>query len=176
MTWYAIRTAPGAQMPQREYAVEKTRGKKGYRIVPSLNPNLSAVERSLSDAGYEYYMPAERRLQRDRLRPYLWKSRRFALMVGYVFVRNVHWGILDVPGVAGIVESDGNPMPVDFLDILHVWEHECLTLIEFQEQSRLARQAIRRAAKTDPSLQKIVDKLDIQGTITVPLDSVRRAA
>ena len=45
-TWYAVRTAPGAQMPQREYIVEKLidengkpRGKKGYRIVPSLNPN-----------------------------------------------------------------------------------------------------------------------------------------
>src|SRR6185312_7958243 len=94
MTWYAVRTKPGSQKPQREYAVEKTRSVKGYRIVPSLNPNLSAVERALSDAKIDYYMPAESRLQRDRVRPYLWKARRFALLVGYTFVRDPNWYVL----------------------------------------------------------------------------------
>ena len=52
MTWNAIRTSPGAQMPQREFAVQTTSRGKGYRIVPSLNPNQSAVERALADAGF----------------------------------------------------------------------------------------------------------------------------
>lgn len=176
MTWYAVKTLPGAQLPQREYAVEKTRSKKGYRIVPSLNPNMSAVERALSDAGFTYYMPAERRLMRDRLRPYVWKSRRYPLLIGYVFVRDAHWGVLDVPGVSGIVAFEGEPMPIDFLDLLKVWEAEVGALINFQEDSRQARQAIRKAAKTDPSLQKIVDKLDIAGEITVPLEVARAVA
>lgn len=177
MTWYAVRTKPGSQKPQREYAVEKTRSAKGYRIVPSLNPNLSAIERALSDAGIDFYMPAERRLQRDRLRPYLWKSRRFALMVGYVFVRDPSWyALAETPGIAGIVEAGGRPMPIDFMDLLAVFNAEMAALIKFQEESRLARKAIRKAAKTDPSLQKIVEKLDIAGTITVPLDIAALAA
>ncbi|WP_334625391.1 hypothetical protein [Rhizobium johnstonii] len=55
---------PGAQKPEREYLVEKTDSKrgKGYRIVPSLNPNVSAVERALSNNKFTYYMPAEKRL------------------------------------------------------------------------------------------------------------------
>lgn len=184
MTWYAIRTVPGSQMPQREFIVEPTtlgkdgkpRG-KGYRIVPSLNPNLSAIERALGDAGIAHYMPVERRLMRDRLRPFLWKSRRFALIVGYMFVRDPDWGKLhDVPGVQGVVGIEGVPMPVDFLDMLKLFDAERAADIEFQNKSRLARQAIRKAAKTDPSLQKIVDKLDIAGTITVPIDEVRAKA
>lgn len=177
MTWYAIRTAPGSQKPQREYEVEKTKSKRGYRIVPSLNPNMSAVERALSDAGVVFYMPSERRLQRDRLRPYLWKSRRFALMVGYIFVRDPDWSKLyQTPGVSGVVSVDGEPMPIDFFDILKVWEAETRYVIEFQDQSRLARQVLRKAAKTDPSLQKIVDKLDIAGTITVQRETDPLAA
>lgn len=126
MTWYAIRTMPGAQMPQREYAVEETslgadgrpRG-KGYRIVPSLNPNMSAVERALSDAGFSYYMPVARRLIRDRRKPDLWKPRRFAMLLGYMFVRDVvdFRALEETPGVAGTVRNAGVPVPILESDI-----------------------------------------------------------
>lgn len=175
--WYAVRTAPGSQKPQREYLVEKTdskRSKKGYRIVPSLNPNMSAIERALEDGGFECWMPAEKRLVRDRRHTDLWKVRRFALMVGYVFVKAPHdFHLLEkIAGVASIVRNaDGEPMGIDFLDLLAVRAAEADADAEFDRQSRMARQKLRKNAKTDPRLQKLVAKLDIGGTITVPMQA-----
>lgn len=179
MTWYAIRTVPGSQKPQREYVVETTDRGKGYRIVPSLNPNISAIERSLSSAGFTYYMPAEKRLQRDRLKPYLWKSRRFALMVGYIFVRDPHdWrALLEAPGVAGIVtDLSGKPHVVDFLDMLKIRSAEGAAESTFDADLRRARQGLRKAAKKRPELQKLVSELDIMGTMTITLPGKDAAA
>lgn len=184
--WFAVRTDPGAQKPQREYTVEPTtldkdgkpRG-KGYRIVPSLNPNLSAVERSLSMAGFQYWMPSEKRLVRDRKHTDLWKVRRFALMVGYVFVYNPHdFGLLeDVPGVAGVVRNASEqPLPIDFLDIVKVRSAEADAEVEFDRRSRMARQNLRKRAKEDPRLRMLVAKLDIAGTVSVPLEKLGTAA
>lgn len=180
MSWYAIRTVPGAQKPQREYAIEPTtvdaNGKhrgKGYRIIPSLNPNVSAVERALRDNGFFYYMPAEKRLIRDRKHTDLWKVRRFALMVGYVFVSEPHdWRLLlETPGVSDIVKNaDGRPLPIDILDVMAVRAAEAAAEVEFDRQSRMARQNLRKKAKTDPRLQMLTKKLDIAGQVTVPLD------
>lgn len=184
--WYAIRTIPGAQKPQREYAVELTaankngdRRGKGYRIVPSLNPNMSAIERSLADAGFEFWMPAEKRLVRDRRHTDLWKVRRFALMVGYVFVKDPQDfnKLRAVPGVADIVKDrDGKALAIDFLDILAVRAAEAEADVEFDKRSRMARQTLRKNAKTDPRLKKLVAKLDIAGNITIPLDKIGAAA
>jgi len=184
--WYAVRTAPGSQKPQREYKVEplldekgKPRGKKGYRIVPSLDPNRSAIERALQDRGFVCYMPAEKRLVRDRRHTDLWKVRRFALMVGYVFVREPHdWGrLLETAGVAGVVQNaDGAPLAITLRDIMAVRAAEASAEADFDAQTRKARQKLRKNAKTDPRLKKLVDKLDISGTITVPLDMVGQAA
>ena len=185
MAWYAVQTVPGAQKPRREFQVEQTgtedrpsRG-KGYRIVPSLNPNLSAIEKSLNDNGFECYMPAEKRLVRDRRHTDLWKVRRFALMVGYVFVREPHdWGLLKATnGVAGVVsDRDGRPMAIDILDVMAVRSAEAKAEVEFDRQSRMARQALRKRAKVDPRLQMLIQKLDIAGTISVPLDTAFMAA
>ena len=184
--WYAIRTIPGAQKPQREYQVELTsankngdRRGKGYRIVPSLNPNMSAIERSLERAGFEFWMPAEKRLVRDRRHTDLWKVRRFALMVGYVFVKDPKDfdKLRDVPGVAGVVTGqDGNALAIDFLDILAVRAAEAEADVEFDRRSRMARQNLRKKAKEDPRLKKLVAKLDIAGNFTVPLDKLGTAA
>lgn len=173
--WYAVRTVPGAQKPQREFEVEATtldkNGKprgKGYRIVPSLNPNYSAIELALSKAGFTYYMPAEKRLQRDRLKPYLWKTRRFALMVGYIFVRDPHSisKLLDVPGVSGLVaDMDGKPHVIGLLDMLKIRSAEGAAEAAFDDDLRKARQGLRKAAKKHPELQKMVDELDILGTM-----------
>jgi hypothetical protein len=184
--WFAVRTDPGAQKPQREYTVEPTtldkdgrpRG-KGYRIVPSLNPNLSAVERSLTLAGFEYWMPSEKRLVRDRKHTDLWKVRRFALMVGYIFVNSPQdFGLLEqVPGVAGVVRNaDGHPLAIDFLDVMKVRSAEADAEVEFDRRSRMARQKLRKNAKEDPRLRMLVDKLDIAGTISVQMEKLGNAA
>lgn len=185
MAWYAIRTVPGAQVPQREYLVEplldtngKPRGKKGYRIVPSLNPNFSAIEKALSERGFHYYMPAEKRLIRDRRKTHIFKTRRFALMVGYVFVCDPKdWlSLQETPGVAGIVSLRGKPMEIDFMDILIIRAMEAQAEVEFDRQSKNARQLIRKKAKTDERMKRIVQELDIAGLISVPLDAVDDAA
>ena len=121
MSWYAIRTGPGAQMPQREYAVEPTtldkNGRptgKGYRIVPSLNPRVSAVERALSDAGFAFYMPSEFKVIRNRKKTATYTTRRYPLLPGYVFVHGVEdWlSLTSLPGVSGVVGIDGVPLKV----------------------------------------------------------------
>lgn len=181
MTWYAVRTIPGAQKPQREYVVESTtigadgrpRG-KGYRILPSLNPNVSAVERALSNNGFRHWMPAEKRLIRDRRHTELWKTRRFALMVGYVFVHDPHdFRLLEeVPGVAHLVKTGlGEPLPIDLADILVVRAMEAQAEVEFDHKSKEARRQLRKKAKHDPRLKMLTEKLDTAGTITVPLGS-----
>ena len=149
MTWYAIRTKPGAQMPQREYVVEETtlgtdgrpRG-KGYRIVPSLDPGISAVERSLSNGGFAHYMPVERRLVRDRKKTGIWKPRRFALLLGYVFVKDVtDWvGLEATAGVTGVVRSRGIPMPIPIseIDMLREMEAEAEAKLQYLIEQREA--------------------------------------
>lgn len=128
MSWYAIRTAPGAQMPQRTYALESTRldypgskaRGKGYKIVPSLNPKMSAVERALSDIGVQFYMPAEFKVVRNRKKTGMYELRRFALLPGYCFVYNVtDWLTLrKAPGVADVVGIDGVPLAISIVDII----------------------------------------------------------
>jgi hypothetical protein len=180
MAWYAVKTVPGSQKPRREYAVEPTtldkdgraRG-KGYRIVPNLDHNISAVERSLTENGFNCYMPSEKRLIRDRKHTDLWKVRRFALLVGYIFVRDPHdWRLLEAtPGIAGIVKAaDGRPLAIDIMDILKVRAAEADAEVEFDRRSRLARQVLRKNAKTDPRLKMLISKLDIAGAVSVPLD------
>lgn len=174
MTWYAIKTAPGAQKPQREYAAESTRSSKGYRIVQSLDPNISAIERALKDNGFVYYMPAEKRLVRDRRHTNLWKVRRFALMVGYLFVKEPHdWYLLsETAGVAGVIKGlDGRPLEIELTEILMVRAAEAIAEVEFDDQSRAARQKLRKEAKTDPRLKALAEKLDIAGLVTVPLNT-----
>lgn len=160
MTWYAIRTLPGAQLPQREYQVEATEldtdGKprgKGYRIVPSLNPNVSAIERALRNNGFIHYMPVEKRLVRDRRKTDLWKGRRFPLLLGYVFVQDVEdWPLLSAtPGVAGIVGSCGVPLPIAIMDILMLRTMEADAEAEFdrevEQREAMARRVSRNKAK-----------------------------
>jgi transcription antitermination factor NusG len=150
---------PGAQLPQREYVVEPTslgadgrpRG-KGYRIVPSLDPNVSAIERALSNEGFSYYMPVERRLVRDRKKTDLWKPRRFALLLGYVFVKDVEdWVRLEeTAGIASIVRNQGRPMaiPAGEIEMLRVMEAEAEAKLHklIEQREAAARRLPRRKA------------------------------
>lgn len=181
--WYVVKTAPGAQQPQREYAVEKSQTEnprgKGYRIVPSLNPRKSAIERALEERGFVCYMPAEKRLIRDRRHTDLWKARRFALMVGYVFVLNPEdFGKLEaVPGVSGVLrDRDSNPMRVSLSDIMLIRSAEAEAEATFDEQSRRARQDARRRAKKDPRLEKLIKKFDLAGEYSLPWEKAGIAA
>lgn len=178
--WYAIKTTPGAQKPRRQHRVESTtlnkegraRG-KGYRIILNTNHDISLIERALSENGFEFYMPAEKRLVRDRRHTDLWKVRRFALMVGYVFLREPHdWNLLaNTQGVSGVLRSpDGYALGIDIMDILAVRSIEAETEVYFDAQSKKARQTLRKNAKTDPRLKKLIAQLDMAGTITVPLN------
>ena len=172
--WYAIKTVPGSQKPKREYEVQDTRSTKGYRVVPNINHDLSAIERALEHNGFHYYMPAEKRLIRDRRHTDLWKVRRFALMVGYVFVRDPHdWQLLaNTPGVSGVVRTaEGQALGIDILDIMAMRAIEAKTEVHFDAQSREARKRLRKNAKNDPRLQRLTRELDMAGTITVPLDN-----
>lgn len=169
--WYAVRTVPGSQKPQREFEVEATKSRKGYRITPKLNPGISAVERALTNAGFVHYMPAEKRLIRDRKHTDLWKPRRFALLVGYVFVLNPDdfRRLEDVDGVANVVkDASGRPLRVDLLDILQLRQAESQAEAFFDVQSQRARKTIRLKAKRDPRLMKIVRKLELVEGATVP--------
>lgn len=174
MTWYAIRTHPGAQMPQREYAVETTRSAKGYRIIPSLNATVSAIERALTDAGFVHYMPAEKRLIRDRRRTDLWKARRFALLTGYVFIKGPcnFLRLQEVPGVAGIVGCAGQPLPIALADILVLRTAEAQSEADFDRQAINKQKAIRKRARNmgDKKLMKLVDSLNSSGLTTIGID------
>lgn len=93
---------------------------KGYRIMYNLDLNVFAIMRALVDAGFECWLPAEKRLVRDYRHTDLWKVRRFALMVGYVFVKDpADFGRLaSVLGVSGdVCDGFGRPLSIDFLDI-----------------------------------------------------------
>jgi transcription antitermination factor NusG len=156
MVWFACRTAPGAQMPQREYTVHATsrgadgrpRG-KGYTIVPSLDPNVSAVERSLSNAGFAHYMPIEKRLVRDRKKTNLWKPRRFALLLGYVFVKDVDdfRKLEETAGIASVVRSQGKPMPIMGKDILMLQSMEAVAEEKYQQLVEQRAAAERRVTR-----------------------------
>lgn len=161
MTWYAVRTAAGSQQPQREYATEPTtldkdgrpRG-KGYRIVPSLNPNVSAVERALTDAGFSHYMPASFRVIRNRRKTRDYTTRRDPLLPGYIFVHGVSDerfpDLTSTPGVAGVLgDGRGRPYVVDIVDILALRTIEAKNYAEaLSQMQKLASADIREASKT----------------------------
>jgi transcription antitermination factor NusG len=175
MTWYALRTKPGAQKPQREYKVEDTSSRKGYRIVPSLDANVSAIERVLTQAGIQHYMPAEKRLIRDRRHTDLWKPRRFALLVGYVFIKGPvdWWQLSELPGVHSVVGINGKPLEIDLLDIMHLRSQEAVIEEEFDRDARRARKTLKAKARDKPWLKKLAAKLDAADELTMAIELAR---
>lgn len=132
MSWYAIRTMPGAQMPKREYwpvsedeEGNPLRGKKGYRIVSGANPDYSAVELALKDKGLSFYMPVEYAAVRNRHKKHTYELRRFAMLKGYMFVEAVDdpdcvpWSAaIGVNGVRGFVaDYSGRPFAISTMDL-----------------------------------------------------------
>lgn len=151
MTWFAVRTQPGSQQPQREYAVETTKSIKGYRIVPSLNPRVSAVERALSDRGYTHYMPAEFQVVRNRKKTGEYCIRRFPLLPGYIFVTNCS-GVKDVPGVADIIGTEESPLAMKIMEVL------ALRTIEARSELAAERELAKNASGETAEMRKSAAK------------------
>lgn len=164
MTWFAVRTKPGSQMPQRTYEVETTRSVKGYRLVPSLDPNMSAVEVSLKRGGFSFYMPADMRVVRDRKKTNVWTKRRFALLLGYVFIDDtenaINWRKLEdeTPGIERAVRCAGKPMAIldSEMELLRQMEAESAETAEkklrfFEEQATLKSQTRRMTSSKFPA-------------------------
>jgi len=156
-------------MPQRVYEVETTRSVKGYRLVPSLDPNISAVEISLKRNGFSFYMPADIRVIRDRKKTNVWTKRRFALLLGYVFVddslKPIDWEKLEekTPGIEKVVRSAGVPIPIlkSEMQLLHEMEAQSAEIAEkkvrfFQEQAALKSQTRRMTSSKFPVGSKVV--------------------
>jgi transcription antitermination factor NusG len=152
--WCAIRTLPGAQQPQREYAVEDTSRGKGYRIVPSLNPHMSAVEQALTRAGFVHYMPVDFKVVRNRKKTFTYTIRRFALLPGYVFVHGVtDFPTLErVPGVGRVVSIDGVPLPIPVQDIM------VLRTVEAKSEARADRDILKITSQATSNERKAAAK------------------
>lgn len=170
MKWFAIRTKPGFQVPQREYWTEpnasalkgKTRG-VGYRMRSSVNPEQAAIETHLERAGFVHYMPAEFVAVRNRNKKGLYELRRFALLKGYAFVAEVDeagwYRLLDVPGVHSVVaDISGKALPIRSLDIhrLRMYEQNSRAVANAkvaaltkgsETQARRERKAISKATR-----------------------------
>lgn len=154
MKWCAVRTLPGAQQPQREYTVEDTSRGKGYRIVPSLNPHVSAVEQALSRAGFVHYMPVDFKVIRDRKKSHSYTIRRFPLLQGYVFVYGVEdFPALEAtPGVGRVVSIDGVPLSIPVADIM------LLRTVEAKSESKADRDILKITSQHDSQARKAAAK------------------
>jgi transcription antitermination factor NusG len=102
-------------------------------------------------------------------------------MVGWLFVHAkvddaTISALLNTPGVDGIVSCAGRPLKLTLAEILLVRAAEADAEVDFDTQTREARKKLRKNAKTDPRLKMLVEKLDIAGSISMPLDSEMLAA
>lgn len=171
MSWYAIRTKPGAQVPRRERwkepSISALKGKMhgcGYRIVSSLNPERSAIEDALESAGFTFYMPAEFVAVRKRDKKGLYELRRFALMKGYAFIMGAGTDqelakLRDIRFVQGVVANQfGRPYAIGSMDMfrLRMYEQnsraEAVAKVaalskEEETRQRHAHKAIAKAAR-----------------------------
>jgi transcription antitermination factor NusG len=140
MTWFAVRTLPGAQQPKREYWTEDAeRTRKGYRIRSGVSADYSAVELALKDAGFTYYMPVEFAVVRNRHKKGSYELRRFALLKGYLFVGDMEdrdWPRLtEVPGIRGVVASGGKAFSVNTMDLHRLRMYEARSRAEAEAKA-----------------------------------------
>lgn len=154
-------------MPRREYVRDRDYDEEGNvirvgRIVPSLDENISAVERSLKDNGFTCYMPVERKVIRDRRKTNTWTTRRFPLLQGYVFVEDViDFGKLeDTPGVAGVLRLNGVPLKLPLDDIAVIRDAEAKDAARAEREladkrERATRLTHSKAKRQFPSMSRI---------------------
>lgn len=154
---------PGAQQAQRQYIVETTQVRrnkagepitKGYRIVPSIDPTVSAIERALKDAGVTHYMPATKRVIRNRRKTGSYTTKRLPLLPGYVFVSGVvnSQQLAGIPGVAGIVGCEGVPYPISVVDIM------ALRTVEAHDEAAAEIEIAKLEREEDKAAKKATQK------------------
>lgn len=145
------------------YSAEAFKVRKGYRLVSSVNHTVSSIEKALMDAGFDCWMPSESRLIRDRRLPYLFKPRRFALLPGYILVREPRSfdALLQVPGVQDFVRNgEGYPAPMSIKDVVSIRRAEARQEVVSDKTQRGAEADLRAAAKADPDIKRIIAGLD----------------
>lgn len=128
INWYAIRTRPGSQRPVKS-------GYSGDRFVE----DETIIERNLRHAGFDGFMPATyREIRHHRTDEYI--TKRYPLMVGYMFVRNPasFYKLKDVVGVSDILGVAGSPMAISEATISAIRDAEERE-IEILERRRAAR-------------------------------------
>jgi len=164
-----LRLLPGSQSPRRRFEVENARktvqNPKGYRIVTSLDPRVSAIERELSERGISCFMPAEFRAVRSRTKANLWTMRRNALLPGYIFVSgNAEWR--SIPGVFGLLhDADGNPLLLSAIDMMSLRTAEAnseAAAEHYIEQQR--REAVTGLSKSARRSLKLAKRRFVPGS------------
>lgn len=168
MTWFAIRTLPGFQTPNRERWPEpsasaingRPRG-RGYTIASALDPTRSKVEANLDEAKFIHYMPVEYLAVRNRSKAGLYELRRFAMLKGYMFVEvatDADWyRLYDVVGVHGVVENCGKPFAIGSLDLFRLRMYE-------QNSKAVAKAKAESLSKATDRLEREKRKHVIRGT------------
>lgn len=132
--WYAVKLRPGTQRAAKP-RVGEPEDRKGEFI----------IERSLRDAGFDIFMPSMRKEVRHH-RTNEFMERRFALLIGYVFVKLASpdpnfFALSRCDGVTAILGAAGRPMviPTQHINALITAEDEADEHFERQRGIRLAK-------------------------------------
>lgn len=129
-TWYAVRTAPGAQRPDKR------------------DDRFTKLERELTDHGFDCYQPMEVwETPHHRSKKILVKKK--PLIPGYAFVTGVtnFWALSECKTVAGILGIEGEPMTIMPREIEAIREAERDIFEELATERRkraVARQKVTR--------------------------------
>ena len=140
--WYAVKARPGTQRPAAA-RVGASADRKGETI----------IERSLRDQGFDVFMPSTvREVRHHRTDEFIVK--RFALMVGYAFVRDPHsfYTLSDCDGVSAILGVAGCPLRIPATDI------ENIRAAEMAELEAMERRRARRIEKENQAGRKLTRK------------------
>lgn len=126
--WYAIRLKPSAQRPAKQ------------------DPRLTNIELSLSQEGFEHYMPLERReiIHHRTKKPI---DKQYPLIPGYAFVCDPYdWLKLhQCDFVAGVLGVRGTPISLLPTVIDGIRDAEAVILAEYERQKAMRRQRDREA-------------------------------
>lgn len=129
-TWYVVRTAPGAQRPDRR------------------DDRFTRLEIDLYENGIDCYQPMEMRdIIHHRSKKLITKS--FPLIPGYAFVTGVtnFWALSECKTVSGVLGIEGSPMTIMAKEIEAIREAERSIFEELATQRRrraMARQRVTR--------------------------------
>ena len=129
-TWYAVRTAPGAQRPDKR------------------DDRFTKLERELTDHGFDCYQPMEMRdIVHHRSKKLITKS--YPLIPGYAFVTGVtnFWALSECKTVSGVLGIEGEPMTIMPREIEAIREAERSIFEELATERRRRAMARRKVTR-----------------------------